>query len=139
MTRETIYVVQSFNAGKGRSLKADVPIPCRSAETARRTAERLAPAKAGVVAFSTAGDAELGDYDDEPTIIFKAGQLPALSRRHEQTLTWPQRRSSDDPARAPRHRVPGRVVAHHRFFFFPKITFQLSLYALDTGFWPSPR
>ena len=63
--------------GKGRSLKADVPIPCRSAETARRTAERLAPAKAGVVAFSTAGDAELGDYDDEPTIIFKTGQLPA--------------------------------------------------------------
>src|SRR3954454_2861361 len=77
MTRETLYVVQSFNAGKGSSLRADVPIPCRSAETARRTAERLAPAKAGVVAFSTAGDAELGDYDDEPTIIFKTGQLPA--------------------------------------------------------------
>jgi hypothetical protein len=31
-----------------------------------------------------------------------------------------------------------RVESHHRFFFFPKITFQLSLYALDTGFWPSP-
>jgi hypothetical protein len=31
----------------------------------------LTPAKAGAVAFSTAGDAELGDYDDEPTIIFK--------------------------------------------------------------------
>ena len=77
MTRETVYVVQAFNAGKGKSLRADVPIPCRSAETARRTAERLAPAKAGVVAFSTAGDAELGDYDDEPTIIFKTGQLPA--------------------------------------------------------------
>ncbi len=77
MTRATIYVVQAFNAGKGKSLRADVPIPCRSAETARRTAERLAPAKAGVVAFSTAGDAELGDYDDEPTIIFKTGQLPA--------------------------------------------------------------
>jgi len=66
-----------FQRRQRRSLKADVPIPCRSAETARRTAERLAPAKAGVVAFSTAGDAELGDYDDEPTIIFKAGQLPA--------------------------------------------------------------
>ena len=51
--------------------------PCRSAENARRTAERLAPARAGVVAFSTAGDAELGDYDDEPTIIFKTGHLPA--------------------------------------------------------------
>jgi hypothetical protein len=77
MARETLYVVQSFNAGKGSSLKADVPIPCRSAETA----QRLAPAKAGVVAFSTAGDAELGDYDDEPTIIFKTGQLPA----HDET------------------------------------------------------
>jgi hypothetical protein len=33
--------------------------------------------KAGVVAFSTAGDAELGDYDEEPTIIFKTGRLPA--------------------------------------------------------------
>jgi hypothetical protein len=43
----------------------------------QRRHERLAPAKAGVVAFSTAGDAELGDYDDEPTIIFKTGQLPA--------------------------------------------------------------
>jgi hypothetical protein len=77
MTRETLYVVQSFNAGKGSSLKADVPIPCRSAENARRTAERLAPAKAGVVAFSTAGDAELGDYDGEPTINFKTLHLPA--------------------------------------------------------------
>jgi hypothetical protein len=71
-----IYVIQAFNAGKGKSLRADVPIPCRSAETARRTAERLTPAKAGAVAFSTAGDAELGDYDDEPTIIFKTEQLP---------------------------------------------------------------
>jgi hypothetical protein len=66
-----------FQRRQGSSLRADVPIPCRSAETARRTAERLAPAKAGVVAFSTAGDAELGDYDDEPTIIFRMGQLPA--------------------------------------------------------------
>ena len=70
-----------FQRRQRRSLKADVPIPCRSAETARRTAERLAPAKVGVVAFSTAGDAELGDYDDEPTIIFKTGQLPA----HDET------------------------------------------------------
>jgi hypothetical protein len=89
MTRETIYVVQSFNAGKGRSLKADVPIPCRSAETARRTAERLAPAKAGVVTFSTAGDAELGDYDDEPPSSSKRDSCRHISRRHERTLTLP--------------------------------------------------
>ena len=77
MARETIYVVQAFNVGKGKSLRADVPIPCRSAETARSTAQRLAGAKAGVVAYSTACDAELGDYDDEPIILFKTGQLPA--------------------------------------------------------------
>jgi hypothetical protein len=32
--------------------------------------------KLGVVAFSTSGDAELGEFDDQPTILFKAGQLP---------------------------------------------------------------
>jgi hypothetical protein len=36
------------------------------------------PAKAGVVALSSAADAELGEYDEEPTIIFKAGRLPAV-------------------------------------------------------------
>jgi hypothetical protein len=41
-----------------------------------QSAEKLAPAKAGIVAFSTAGDAELGEYDDEPTVIFKSGSLP---------------------------------------------------------------
>jgi hypothetical protein len=140
MTRETIYVVQSFNAGKGRSLKADVPIPCRSAETARRTAERLAPAKAGVVAFSTAGDAELGELRRRAHHHLQGGTVAGafqgdmsgrrLGRGESPLMIRPVRR---------RHRVPGRVVAHHRFFFFPKITFQLSLYAWDTGFWPSPR
>jgi hypothetical protein len=76
MTRETIYLVQAFNAGKGNSLRADAPISCRSADAARRAAERLAPTKAGVVAFSATGDAELGEYDEEPAIIFKAGRLP---------------------------------------------------------------
>lgn len=42
-----------------------------------RTAERLALTKTGVVAFSTSGDAESGDYHEEPTIIFKAGRLQA--------------------------------------------------------------
>jgi hypothetical protein len=49
----------------------------------------LAPAKAGVVAFSTAGDAELGDYDDEPTIIVKTGQLPAQFEDTCAALTLP--------------------------------------------------
>jgi hypothetical protein len=31
----------------------------------------------GVVAFSMTADPENGDYDDEPTVFFRAGQLPA--------------------------------------------------------------
>ncbi len=76
MVRQTSYVVQSFNAGKGGNLKADAPIVCKSAEGAVRTAERLALSKLGVVAFSSTGDPEMGDYDDEPTVIFRNGRFP---------------------------------------------------------------
>ena len=77
MVMETIYLVQAFKIGKGVRLVADTPIRCKSSHTARRTAEKLATTKAGVVAFAVSGDAELGEYDEEPTIIFKTGQLPA--------------------------------------------------------------
>lgn len=76
MARETVFVVQSFSAGRGKGLKADQAVPCKSGEAARRMAERLSAAKLGVVAFSTSGDPELGEFDDRPTILFKAGQLP---------------------------------------------------------------
>jgi len=39
-------------------------------------AERMAETKLGIVAFSTSGDADTGDYDDEPVVFFKAGRLP---------------------------------------------------------------
>ena len=77
VARETIYLVRSFQAGKGTSLRADPPISCSSSESARRRAESLAPSRVGVVALAVSGDAELGEYDDEPTIIFKSGRLPA--------------------------------------------------------------
>ena len=77
MARETVYLVQTFKASKGARLIADTPIRCRSSDAALRRAESLAPSKAGVVAFAMSGDAELGEYDEEPTIIFKAGRLPA--------------------------------------------------------------
>jgi hypothetical protein len=78
MARETRYVVQVFNAGRGGSLKADTPIACKSEAGALRMAQRLAESKRGVIAFASTGDAELGDYDDEPKIIFRAGELPPL-------------------------------------------------------------
>jgi hypothetical protein len=76
MARETVFVVQSFSAGRGKALKADPAVPCKSGDAARRMAERLSATKLGVVAFSTSGDAELGEFDDQPAILFKAGQLP---------------------------------------------------------------
>ena len=76
MARETSYFVQVFNAGKGANLKADTPIACKTAAGALRTAERLALSKLGVVAFSSTGDSEMGDYDDEPTVIFRNGRFP---------------------------------------------------------------
>jgi hypothetical protein len=75
MSCQTDFLVQAFNV-KGDHLKADAPIACRSAEGARRTAERLALSKAGVVAFSMTSDAETGDYDDERTVFFRTGQVP---------------------------------------------------------------
>ena len=77
MARETIYFVQAYTQGKRARLKADAPIRCKSQEAARRSAERLAQTKAGVVAFSTSGDSDLGEYDDEPVIFFRTGSLPA--------------------------------------------------------------
>jgi hypothetical protein len=77
MARETLFLVQAFQLGKGARLTADPPVRCRSSEIARKRAEDLVSTSAGVVAFSTSGDADLGDYDDEPTIIFKAGRLPS--------------------------------------------------------------
>jgi hypothetical protein len=77
MARETLFLVQAFQSGKGARLTADPPVRCRTSEIARKRAEDLVPLRAGVVAFSTSGDADLGDYDDVPTIIFKAGRLPS--------------------------------------------------------------
>lgn len=83
MSRQTNYFVQSFDATTGDQLKAGAPIACRTAEGALRTAERLALSKTGVlskggvVAFSTTSDADTGDYDGQPTVLFRAGNLPA--------------------------------------------------------------
>jgi hypothetical protein len=77
MTTETTFLVQAFSGGKGGHLKASMPVPCRSADGARRTAERLSLNHLGVVAFSVTSDPETGDCDDQPTVFFRAGQLPS--------------------------------------------------------------
>jgi hypothetical protein len=76
MPKETIHLVQAFVAGRGQALKSEPAVACRTAEDARRKAERLSPLRLGVVAFSTSADPELGDYEETPTLLFKAGRLP---------------------------------------------------------------
>jgi hypothetical protein len=76
MPRETVHILQTYIAGRGKSLKAEQQVGCKTAEEARRKAERLAPLRLGVVAFSVTADVEMGDYDENPVILFKCGQLP---------------------------------------------------------------
>jgi hypothetical protein len=77
LARETIHFVQAFVAGSGDALMAEPPIGCKSAGEACRKAERLSAVRLGVVAFSVSADTELGEYDENPTILFKSGRLPA--------------------------------------------------------------
>ena len=77
MARETVYILQAYVAGRGTALKAEPQVGCATAEEARRKAERLAPLRLGVVAFAASADVEMGDYDDNPIILFKSGRLPA--------------------------------------------------------------
>ncbi len=76
MAKETVFILQAYVAGRGKNLKAEQQIGCKTAEEARRKAERLAPLREGVVAFAATADVEMGDYDDNPVILFKAGRLP---------------------------------------------------------------
>ncbi len=76
MAEETVHILQSYVAGRGKSLKAEPQVGCANAEEARRKAERLAPLRLAVVAFSVTADTEMGDYDETPVIHFRSGPLP---------------------------------------------------------------
>ena len=77
LAQETVYIVQAFRAGRGARLLADPSVACKSELAARRTAERLALSRVGVIAWSRTGDAELGDFDEDPVVLFRAGRIPA--------------------------------------------------------------
>lgn len=76
MAHQTQFIVQAFVAGEGTALKAERPIACKTSDDATRRARNMAASKLGVVAYSQSGDAELGDYDEQPAILFKAGRVP---------------------------------------------------------------
>lgn len=76
MARETVHLIQAYIAGRGQQLKAEPQVGCASAAEAQRKAERLAPLRLGVIAYSISADVEMGDYDENPVVLFKAGRLP---------------------------------------------------------------
>ena len=76
MARETVHIVSAYVAGRGNGLKAEPALGCKDAAEALRKAERLAPLREGVVAYSASADVEMGDYDENPYILLKAGRLP---------------------------------------------------------------
>ena len=66
MARETVYIVQAYVAGRGKALKAEPQVGCKSAEEARRKAERLAPLRLGVVAFAASAVCRDGRLRRQP-------------------------------------------------------------------------
>jgi len=75
MARETIYIAQGFTE-KGGRLIAEPAKRCKNEEGALRTAAMLGETKTGAVAFSSSGDSDLGDYDDELKILSVIGRVP---------------------------------------------------------------
>lgn len=76
MATETVYVVQSFQPGRGARLKADPPSAHKTERQAQRVADSLVPRKAGVVVLANTGDPDTGDYDEEPKVLFRSGRIP---------------------------------------------------------------
>ena len=75
MARETMYFVQGFAENRG-TLTGAAPTRCKDEAAARRAVVHLGATAAGAVAFSSSGDAELGDFDDEPVILSVVGVAP---------------------------------------------------------------
>lgn len=73
MARITLYVLQLFSETDA-GLVAEEPHECRSAAEAISKAELFAVGKAGVIAWSKSGDPDIGEWDDDPVILFQAGK-----------------------------------------------------------------
>jgi hypothetical protein len=74
---ETIYIVQSFSAGKRGRIVADKPLIYKTEDEAIRRAAKLADTVLGVIAFAQTADPELGDYS-EPVVLATHGDVPDM-------------------------------------------------------------
>jgi len=76
MARMTYYVVLPFVRAEDGELVAEDGQEARDGQAAVRAAARLAPNKAGVVAFSRDADPDIGDYSDA-VVLARFGELPS--------------------------------------------------------------
>src|SRR5205814_8374189 len=82
MTRVTAYLLQTFNDSKCKGVKPSPPVASKSADVARRTAERLSLTHLGVIAFSITSDPEiLGTMTTSLTFFFVRVSCPPSSIR----------------------------------------------------------
>lgn len=75
MPTNSRFIVQAFRTGPRGALVAESAIVATTAAGACLRAERMAPGKAGVVAYAVAGDSESGDYP-EPVVLARFGDAP---------------------------------------------------------------
>jgi hypothetical protein len=71
----TMYFAQGFRS-KGRKIEPDSPQLAKTPEAAIAAAQRMAPSRDGVWAYSANIDVETDTYD-EPQELFRSGTLPA--------------------------------------------------------------
>lgn len=76
-SRVTHFVVQSYQK-KGKRIIADEPKIATDERHCLRLAQATAGRRHGVIAFSSTGDADTGDFDD-PVILATHGDVPEMA------------------------------------------------------------
>ena len=75
MAITTFYAVQPFEKAAGGRLKVGRPVEAQTKDQCIRRAQALAT-KGGAIAFARTGDPTTGDFDDEPEILGRYGEVP---------------------------------------------------------------
>jgi hypothetical protein len=73
MARITLFVLQTFVESADGELVAEEPREAANRWAAVEAAQQFATTKAGVVAWAKSGDPDMGEWDDDPEILFRAG------------------------------------------------------------------
>lgn len=76
MATETVHIVLTWSADKRGRLRAETPLKFKTADEAKRRAERAESRFAGVVALSQGYDTDTEQADENLAVLFRAGRTP---------------------------------------------------------------